>query len=341
MKKLLLILLCLPMIGFGQQTYVPDDNFEAFIEMNYPYADNGIVNDDSVLTVGLNLLGNLQGGTLNIDNIAGPIFDITGIEDFKLCKLNITNTFIDKLDLSNSNFDGNHYGNVNYEINVSYNQYLEEVLLPHNNDSINFTSIYNDSLSEIIFHSDAKYNRIQIEYNFNLCEIFFEGEFIKIGNTLPYIGVERCPNIKQLDFSSITNTPYQTTLSLILNTGTGIASQLEQINLANNIPIYNWIIIGNFDNLVLSPNFPSIQVSNASDSAFCNGNNAWPNVDYGTNCYAPINCQGVTSVIQQQYSENKVLIKKIDLLGRETTKTNQPLFYIYDDGTVEKKIVIE
>jgi len=28
MKKLLLILLCLPMIGFGQQTYVPDDNFE-------------------------------------------------------------------------------------------------------------------------------------------------------------------------------------------------------------------------------------------------------------------------------------------------------------------------
>jgi hypothetical protein len=29
MKKLLLILLCLPMIGFGQLTYVPDDNFEA------------------------------------------------------------------------------------------------------------------------------------------------------------------------------------------------------------------------------------------------------------------------------------------------------------------------
>ena len=28
MKKLLLILIALPMIGFGQQTYVPDDNFE-------------------------------------------------------------------------------------------------------------------------------------------------------------------------------------------------------------------------------------------------------------------------------------------------------------------------
>ena len=28
MKKLILILLCMPMIGFGQKTYVPDDSFE-------------------------------------------------------------------------------------------------------------------------------------------------------------------------------------------------------------------------------------------------------------------------------------------------------------------------
>ena len=33
--------------------------------------------------------------------------------------------------------------------------------------------------------------------------------------------------------------------------------------------------------------------------------------------------------------------KVIDLSGRETKQTNQPLFYIYDDGTVEKRIVIE
>ena len=35
------------------------------------------------------------------------------------------------------------------------------------------------------------------------------------------------------------------------------------------------------------------------------------------------------------------LIKTIDLLGRETKQTNQPLFYIYDDGTVEKRIFVE
>ena len=38
---------------------------------------------------------------------------------------------------------------------------------------------------------------------------------------------------------------------------------------------------------------------------------------------------------------NKKIIKVTDLLGRETKQTNQPLFYIYDDGTVEKRIVIE
>ena len=40
--------------------------------------------------------------------------------------------------------------------------------------------------------------------------------------------------------------------------------------------------------------------------------------------------------------DNKNLIKIIDVLGRTATATkNTPLFYIYDNGTVEKKIIIE
>jgi len=36
------------------------------------------------------------------------------------------------------------------------------------------------------------------------------------------------------------------------------------------------------------------------------------------------------------------LIKIIDLLGRETNyKSNTPLFYIYDNGTVDKRIITE
>jgi hypothetical protein len=40
-------------------------------------------------------------------------------------------------------------------------------------------------------------------------------------------------------------------------------------------------------------------------------------------------------------SSNRKLEKVVDVLGRETKQTNQPLFYIYDDGTVEKKMIIE
>ena len=41
-------------------------------------------------------------------------------------------------------------------------------------------------------------------------------------------------------------------------------------------------------------------------------------------------------------NDNKQLIKIVDLLGRESKDfKNQPVFYIYDDGTVDKKIIIE
>ena len=42
-----------------------------------------------------------------------------------------------------------------------------------------------------------------------------------------------------------------------------------------------------------------------------------------------------------EFTKDKELLKVLDLLGKETNAKNQPLFYIYDDGTVEKKIIIE
>jgi len=50
-----------------------------------------------------------------------------------------------------------------------------------------------------------------------------------------------------------------------------------------------------------------------------------------------------TSIFNLPISEtsNSKLLKVTDLLGRETKQTNQPLLYIYDDGTVEKRIVID
>ena len=42
-----------------------------------------------------------------------------------------------------------------------------------------------------------------------------------------------------------------------------------------------------------------------------------------------------------EHISNRKLFKITDLLGRETKLTHQPFIYIYDDGTVEKRIVVE
>ena len=49
-----------------------------------------------------------------------------------------------------------------------------------------------------------------------------------------------------------------------------------------------------------------------------------------------------STAINKPNFTNKKLIKVVDILGREVNeKLNTPLFYIYNDGTVENKIIIE
>ena len=48
-----------------------------------------------------------------------------------------------------------------------------------------------------------------------------------------------------------------------------------------------------------------------------------------------------TSIGEINYTDKK-LIKIVDILGRKTfPKSNETLFFIYDNGTVEKRIIIE
>ena len=53
----------------------------------------------------------------------------------------------------------------------------------------------------------------------------------------------------------------------------------------------------------------------------------------------------VSGLFDTPSTTHKQLIRIADLLGRTVTNskslTNTPLFYIYDDGTVEKKIILE
>ena len=73
MRKLLLILFCLPMIDFRQLTYVLDANFKAYLIGNKAINSNGDaeiqVSDATVFNVTINCSSN-------------NISDLIGIEDF-------------------------------------------------------------------------------------------------------------------------------------------------------------------------------------------------------------------------------------------------------------------
>lgn len=64
------------------------------------------------------------------------------------------------------------------------------------------------------------------------------------------------------------------------------------------------------------------------------------NGQYTDSLACAASCQPPPLTIKEQPT-SKQLLKVISILGRETKNTNQPLFYIYDDGTVEKRISIE
>ena len=93
MKKLLLILLCLPMIGFGQ-VYIPDANFKAYLVGTTAINTNG----DTEIQVSEATAFN---GAINCANM--NISDLTGIETFtNLTSLNCNYNYLTSLDLSNS-----------------------------------------------------------------------------------------------------------------------------------------------------------------------------------------------------------------------------------------------
>ena len=62
---------------------------------------------------------------------------------------------------------------------------------------------------------------------------------------------------------------------------------------------------------------------------------------YTDSLLCQLNCVS-TDLLNIEYINKGKPIKIIDILGRENKGTkNEPLFYIYDDGTVEKKIILQ
>jgi len=271
MKKLLLILIALPIIGFGQNVYIPDANFKAYLVGNSLINTNG---DTEIQVSEANSFnGNISCGFMNISNLIG-------IEAFTaLTELYCWSNQLTSLDVSN-------------------------------NLALTFL--------------DCNYNQLtslDVSQNYNLIELKC------FNNQITSIDVSNCTALIQL------NCHHNQITTLDVSNNPSLNYLLCDTNQLTNLDVRN----GNNSNFLyfLSSGNPNLACIDVDDVNYSTTN--WLNID--AQHYFSINCPPPSAI--QEHTINKELLKVTDLLGRETKQTNQLLFYIYDDGTVEKRIVIE
>ena len=276
MKKLLLILLCLPILTLAQQqTSVPDANFEqALINLGYDAVPiNGLVP-----TANINTIDTLY---VNGQNIA----NLSGIEDFTaLITLGCNNNQITSLDVSN-------------------NTALEDLDCRHN---LLTTLVVNNPQLELLYCDD---------------------------NLLASLDVSQCLDLEQLRASNNKLTSLDLSQNINFDDELYLShNELTSLNIKNGM---NYLISNNQFTTVNNPDLYCIEVD---DPTYSNVNWSIVGTNIDAQHYFALSC--ATSVDEFE-NTNKELLKITNILGIATKQTNQPLFYIYDDGTVEKRIVIE
>ena len=339
MKKLLLILLYLPMIGFGQQTYVPDDSFEIYLEANG--MGNGIANDEYVTTANINTVT-----YLDISNIGAS--NLTGIESFTdLTYLNCEGNPLSILDVSQNtsltylNCEDNQLTSLDLSNNTAL---IESKCQGNNLTSLDVSQ--NSALTTLNCRSN-QLTSLDVSQNSALTSLDC------YGNQFISLDVSQNTALQYLHcyFNQLTSLDVSQNTALIeLNC---YSNQLTNLDVSNNLALTDLSCKNNQLTSLDVRNGNNINIDHSSYPGFKTENN--PNltcidvddVNYSTTNWTDIdpqhyfsnNCSGTTDI--KEHPKNKELLKVTDLLGRETKQTNQPLFYIYDDGTVEKKIILE
>tara|TARA_B100000902_G_scaffold395912_1_gene455537 strand:+ start:112 stop:1851 length:1740 start_codon:yes stop_codon:yes gene_type:complete len=333
-------------------TYVPDDNFENYLEANA--MGNGIANDDYVMTANIDTVTFLN---VNNQNIA----DLTGIEDFTaLDSLYCEYNQITSLDVSNNTSL--------FNMRCGYNQLI--TLDVSQNQNLKFLYCEDNQIASLDLSGAVNLQDIYCEYN-QLTSLDVSNNILlkwlmcyqnQIGlldiSNLTILSDFDCSynNISSLDISNniqlIALDCHDNNLTLLdMRNGN---NQNMDINTSNNINLTcisvddstwsntNWTAAnGNID----TQHYFSFDCAFIPSSWNCINNACVDPLDGSGFFSDSLSC--MSSCIQTEISDQinnskQELIRIIDVLGRETKDTkNEPLFYLYDDGTVEKRIVIE
>lgn len=302
----------------AQQTYVPDDNFEAYLENNG--MGNGIMNDNYVTTANIS-------GVTTLWVIFQNIQDLTGIEDFtSLSYLRCNDNQLTSLNFS-SNFDleiVECYNNQLLTLDVSHNGQLKELYCSENlitsldlsqNTDLTDLSVANNQLTSINTSQNTSLTEFYCDWN----------------------------HLTSLDVS--TNTMLQAlgcTYNQLTSLDLSANNALTALWCSNNDLACLNVKNGNnnnfsFFNVLSNLNLTCIEVDNAAWST-ANWTNIDTQISFSTNCQNACSTLGVEDL---NISE-KELVKVVDLMGRETTpQKNKVLIFIYSDGTTERAFEFE
>ncbi len=233
------------------ETNVPDDNFEAYLETHdangnvVPLGDpnsmgNGIANDNFVTTANINTVTTLNVSNLNISNLIG-IEDFTALQVLNCSNNNLTDLITDQ----NTSL---------IELDCSYNQIsslgvapttIQKVICNDNNMNV---LVVNPATLKYLYCQNNNYQVLDLQYMYNLIEVNCSnnqlsslsvinsaGNLTKLNisnNNFTGIDVSNNPNLQILDCSNnqITNAGFnlqsQTNL-LALNCSNNLLTQLD------------------------------------------------------------------------------------------------------------------
>ena len=320
MKKLLLVLICLPFIGFGQPPIVniPDVNFKSYL------VGNSSINTNRDTEIQVSEATPFA-GSINCSGLG--IFDLTGIEAFtaltnlncnqnKLVSLDVSaNTALIELDCSDNQLTS---------LVVSNNTVLIELACYDN--QLTSLDLSNNTVLELLFCYDNQLTSLDVSNNTDLYRMICSSNqltSLDVSNNtaLELLDCER----NQLDSLDVSVNTNLTELGCEQNQLTSLDARN-----GNNQNLLQFKIIDN-------PNLTCINVDDVTYST-----NNWTNIDaqhyFSANCTLFVNLPDILNITNTE----RKLVKITDMIGRKIPiRINIPLLYIYNDGTTEKRIIFE
>jgi len=344
MKKLLLILLCLPIIGFGQAVSDFQDYVPGFLH-GYVTPDTDVTPEDilhffdwdGIYTQVPDSFYGTGGGTLPVygyfNTFPGTIICSEAYMNAVLMESTFTQTLNSngKVGTILEAFTGIDTGTENdtlfYDINDDLIKTTHHKASNFSNEYQKLTFTYNSgNISEIHYFDDPNVNSsVQIDL------VFY--------NSSGFVSEIQVPGNNYFEYLYNSNNLLQ--YVLYYNNNILIDTVGFYFYDVNNLPEYSIDKEYDFSNQSIEEIVKSEYLHDSFgrfiyENDFEFDNNSWV-LDSELHYVYYSNPSGIDEI----YTKKHLLSIK-DILGRETKGSkNEPLFYIYDDGAVEKKIVIE